>query len=69
MEAWASLWELEVKDSDPIKAGREVLRPLTMFIGANNTGKSYMAQVAYASGSLFPTGFPFSSRGQIKDYT
>jgi predicted ATPase len=49
------MWRLEVKDFGPIREGGVTLRPLTIFIGANNTGKSYMAQVAYALGSLFPS--------------
>jgi predicted ATPase len=52
MKAVASMWELELKDFGPIQEGRVILRPLTIFIGANNTGKSYMAQVAYALGRL-----------------
>ncbi|HXG32180.1 MAG TPA: AAA family ATPase [Bryobacteraceae bacterium] len=52
------MWELKVTDFGPIKEARVKFRPLTIFIGANNTGKSYMAQLAYALRGLF-LSFPW----------
>ena len=40
--------ELEVKDFGPIVEAKIALRPLTVFIGASNTGKSYLAILIYA---------------------
>lgn len=52
------MWTLRVKDFGPIREGEVTFRPLTIFIGANNTGKSYMAQLAYALGRLFSSPWP-----------
>lgn len=41
-------FELEVSDFGPIVKGKVDLRPLTVFIGPSNTGKSYMAILIYA---------------------
>jgi len=40
--------ELTVRDFGPIKSGTIALRPLTLLIGPNNVGKSYLALLAYA---------------------
>ena len=40
--------ELEVNDFGPIIAGKIDLRPLTVFVGPSNTGKSYLATLIYA---------------------
>ena len=40
--------ELEVKDFGPIVEARIDLRPLTVFVGPSNTGKSYLAVLIYA---------------------
>lgn len=40
--------ELEVKDFGPIIAGKIDLRPLTVFVGPSNTGKTYLATLIYA---------------------
>ena len=37
-----------VKDFGPIIEGTVELKPLTVFIGPNNSGKSYMATLVYA---------------------
>lgn len=37
-----------VKDFGPIREGKVTLKPLTVFIGPNNSGKSYMATLVYA---------------------
>ena len=39
---------IEVKDFGPIAQGAVDLKPLTVFIGPNNSGKSYMALLVYA---------------------
>ncbi len=40
--------ELEVKDFGPIVEARIDLRPLTVFVGPSNTGKSWLATLIYA---------------------
>ena len=40
--------ELSVSNFGPIAAGRIELRPLTVFVGPSNTGKSYLATLIYA---------------------
>lgn len=45
--------KLEIQNFGPIKEGSVILRPLTIIVGPNNIGKSYIAQLAYAlSGTL-----------------
>lgn len=39
---------LEVRDFGPIGEARVELRPLTVFVGPSNTGKSYLAMLIYA---------------------
>ena len=39
---------LEIDDFGPIKSAKIELRPLTVFVGPNNTGKSYLAILIYA---------------------
>ena len=39
---------LEVRDFGPIGRARVELRPLTVFVGPSNTGKSYLATLIYA---------------------
>ena len=39
---------ISVKDFGPIASGTVDLRPLTVFVGAGNTGKSYFATLIYA---------------------
>ena len=56
--------ELEVTDFGPIVEARLDLRPLTVFVGPSNTGKSYLAILIYAlhrffSGSRAPGGLTF----------
>ena len=50
---------IEVRDFGPIAEGAVDLKPLTVFIGPNNSGKSYMALLVYAlsrvgAGSAMP---------------
>ena len=40
--------ELEVSDFGPIINAKIELRPLTVFVGSTNTGKSYLAMLIYA---------------------
>ncbi len=39
--------ELEVTNFGPITRGKIDLRPLTIFVGPSNTGKSYLAILIY----------------------
>ena len=45
--------ELEVENFGPISKGKIDLRPLTVFIGQSNTGKSYLAVLIYTLHRLF----------------
>lgn len=45
--------ELEVKNFGPIAEARIDLRPLTVFVGPSNTGKSYLAILIYALHRFF----------------
>ena len=40
--------ELNVTNFGPIAEGRIELRPMTVFVGPSNTGKSYVAALIYA---------------------
>ena len=44
---------LEVRDFGPIGRGRVDLRPLTVFVGPSNTGKSWLATLIYALHQYF----------------
>jgi hypothetical protein len=69
---------VEVQQFGPLAGGSVQLRPFTVFVGPNNTGKSYLAQLVYAisrtSSGLndnyrfrFSTGRP-GKRGASTDY-
>ncbi len=45
--------ELEVTDFGPIVEAKVDLRPLTVFVGPSNTGKSYLAILIYALHQIF----------------
>ena len=47
---------LTVRDFGPIHRGAVDLRPLTVFVGQSNTGKSYLAILIYALHNLFSAG-------------
>ena len=47
MDGQANL-KLSVQNFGPVKEGEFELKPLTIFIGPNNSGKSYMATLVYA---------------------
>lgn len=50
--------ELEVSDFGPIAEAKIELRPLTVFVGPSNTGKSYLAILIYALHKFLGPGFP-----------
>lgn len=54
--------KLQVKDFGPIVSGEVRLRPFTVLIGPNNSGKSYLAVLIYSflhqAGKLFSFPFP-----------
>ena len=45
--------EIEVQDFGPIVHAKLDLRPMTVFIGPSNTGKSYLAILLYALHRFF----------------
>ena len=52
---------LSVKDFGPIAEADVDLRPFTVFVGASNTGKSYLAILLYALHQFFGTPTPFAA--------
>lgn len=44
----ADTYRLEVSDFGPIVEANVEMRPLTVFVGPSNTGKSYLAILLYA---------------------
>ncbi len=64
--------EIEVKDFGPIVEAQVDLRPLTVFVGPSNTGKSYLAILIYALHRAFGVeagGFSEWYRRYYADYT
>lgn len=61
--------EVEVSDFGPIKSGTLNVRPLTVFVGPSNSGKTYLAVLLYALSEClggfakFPGPLPFPTRG------
>lgn len=51
--------EIEVTDFGPIAKAKLDLRPLTVFVGPSNTGKSYLAMLIYALHRFF-SGYAYS---------
>lgn len=51
--------ELELTDFGPINRATVDLRPLTVFVGPSNTGKSYLAILIYALHQFFSGGHGF----------
>ena len=49
---------ISVKNFGPIAEGSVDLKPLTIFVGPSNTGKSYMATAVYAVMRAQSTGRP-----------
>ena len=58
--------KLAVTDFGPIAKAEVDLRPLTVFIGPSNTGKSYLAILIYALHSLLPAGVFRRSGGFLR---
>ena len=58
--------ELEVMDFGPIVKAKIDLRPLTVFIGPSNTGKSYLAILIYALHRYFNGGGVWSGLGRFR---
>ncbi len=54
--------EIEVTDFGPIAEAKLDLRPLTVFVGPSNTGKSYLAILIYALYRCFGGGFLHGQR-------
>jgi len=59
--------EIEAKDFGPISGGKITLKPLTLFIGPNNSGKSYAAMLIHSifesyTPTNLPRGMPFFMR-------
>lgn len=50
----------EVEDFGPIRCGKVALKPLTLFVGPNNSGKSYLAMLMH---SVFEAYSPSLSKG------
>ena len=63
--------ELEVSNFGPIEKAKIELRPLTVFAGPSNTGKSYLAMLVYALHRFFGEQAKFSAlrRGLIFGFT
>ncbi len=51
--------KIEVKNFGPISFGEITLKPLTLFIGPNNSGKSYAAMLIH---SIFESYIPIFLR-------
>ena len=60
-----------VKDFGPIIEGSVELKPLTVFIGPNNSGKSHLATLVYAlmlqGGIPHATCIAYRTKGQLED--
>ena len=54
--------ELSVTNFGPIAEGKIELRPMTVFVGPSNTGKSYLAILIYALQRYF-SDVALSGRG------
>ena len=52
----ANALEIEVVDFGPIVHAKVELRPMTVFVGPSNTGKSYLATLLYALHRFFGAG-------------
>ena len=50
-------YRIEVADFGPIRRAAVDLRPLTVFAGPSNTGKSYLAMLVYALHQCFSPSF------------
>jgi len=50
--------KIEIKDFGPISDGKITLKPLTLFIGPNNSGKSYAAMLIHSIFESYTSAFP-----------
>lgn len=55
--------ELEVKNFGPIGEAKIDLRPLTVFVGPSNTGKTYLATLIYALHNFFAGTYLYPAGG------
>ena len=53
---------VSVENFGPIREGTVELRPLTVFVGPNNSGKSYMATLIYAISCTLAADFVWNTR-------
>ncbi len=53
---------VSVENFGPIREGTVELRPLTVFVGANNSGKSYLATLIYAISRTLAADFVWNPR-------
>ncbi len=64
---------VSVKNLGPLAEGTVELRPLTIFVGPSNTGKSYMATAVHAAATAYPGLHPRSfstySRRAMRRFT
>ena len=62
--------KVSVDNFGPIKKGEFDLKPLTIFVGPNNSGKSYMALLTYVLVQVLSARArsPFSSASNVKSY-
>lgn len=51
--------EIEVKNFGPIEQAKIDLRPLTVFVGPSNTGKTYFATLLYMMHTIFRESYDF----------
>jgi predicted ATPase len=58
--------EISVQNFGPIYSAEVVVKPLTVFIGPNNSGKSYFAMLTYASALVAPPFRPYFSAPSIQ---
>ncbi len=62
--------EIEVKNFGPISEAKIDLRPLTVFVGPSNTGKTYMCTLMYMMHTIFREsyGFPTTESTNAFEY-
>lgn len=49
----SDLYQVEVEDFGPVREAKIAMRPLTVFVGPSNSGKSYLAILIYALHNYF----------------
>lgn len=62
--------EIEVKNFGPIEQAKIDLRPLTVFVGPSNTGKTYLCTLLYMMHTIFREtyGFPTTESANVSAY-